>query len=641
LLLLDLLLLQGFQGGGLAIIQAAAAALNNITLTDNTATLAGGGAALLQAGSVTWSNSLLLRNAAPLGGGLVADGSSLLLTGVKFGGNSAAAEEDATQLLGSFAQLDSIVHLSGSAGAALLQRCSVQLHSCSFDSNTANQNAGALLVHQTAELSLVNTSLTNNTAVQGAGGALTVTGSAAARPAAAAVNTLSSVQQTAAAVSLQDCRFISNAAPAGSGGAAVFDSQLGSLTVSCKSCKFAGNSGSGDGGGAAVYGQTMFDCTDCSAESNTAGHSGGWVFCSGCSNMSLTGGRSIDNTAGAAGGAVACNGCAAFSGLQGSYSRNAAAAGGAVAVQSAVTVVLDSCGFEGNAATRASAAAAADAAGGFPASAVSHLRLADALPVQWQLLYGIGSAAAAATSADCSAAGSGGAVCISSTAAARLEGCSWQNNRAATGGAVFAAAACSSDASDSRGCLISMSVDSAVGNSADEAGGVLYTSTPSAIQLHSSSSSTSDVLPGLLQQLAGDNSVGAGGYGPGAASFPAQLSLITPEQSGQQQQVGMMVQQLGRHGRRLLQRQQQQQGSAALFTQAQTDGGSRAAVASGLHKASAAFADSAAEGRRRGGTVMRHDLFWLAVVFLILACRHTDRPFLPSRERRSETRLIF
>jgi hypothetical protein len=84
-------LLQGFQGGGLAIIQAAAASLYNVTIIDNTASLAGGGAALLQVRSVEWSSSVLQRNAAQLGGGLVAGGSSLQLHGVKFTKNSAAS----------------------------------------------------------------------------------------------------------------------------------------------------------------------------------------------------------------------------------------------------------------------------------------------------------------------------------------------------------------------------------------------------------------------------------------------------------------------------------------------------------------------------------------------------------------------
>jgi hypothetical protein len=533
--------------------------------------------------------------------------------------------------------LDSTVQKSGSAGAALLQQCSVQLQNCSFDSNTAQQDAGALMVHQATELSLVNTNFSNNVAALGVGGALTVTGALQTPGSAAAAVKLASAEQTAASqfastaatavfVGLQDCSFTGNAAPAGSGGAAVFNSQLGSLTVSCKSCSFAENSGGGDGGGVAAFGQTVFDCIDCSADSNKADGSGGWMYCSGCSSMSLTGGSSTQNTAGAAGGAVACQGCAAFAGTRGSYSSNTAASGGAIAVQSAAELVLDSCELAGNAAYKASDVIAATAAesngdGGFSASPLQ-LQLANAMPQIWRSLYDVGSTAGA-SSADCSAAGSGGAVCVSSTAAAALHRCVWRDNRAVTGGAVFAAADCgsgvagaaSSDAtsgSSSSGCQINMTVDSATGNVAEQAGGVLYTSTAEAVHLHSSSSSSrssSSSTPGglqvpwaLLQQLAHDNSVGAGGYGPGAASFPAQLSLIGPEQLAihdqQQQQQrrlyhpeqeqGQNMQQQGKHGRHLRQQQQQrviidqqqqqQKGSRHLLVKASSGGGSSAAA---------------------------------------------------------------
>jgi hypothetical protein len=550
----------------------------------------------------------------------------------------AAAAADADQL-SSLSQLASVVYQSGSAGAALLQRCFVQLHSCSFDSNRAQQDAGALLVHQPVELFLANSSFHNNTAALGAGGALTVTGSSSLRPAAAVSKIISTAQTVnattpavfkaaapaAVAVSLQDCSFTSNAAPAGIGGAAVFDSQLGSLTVSCRSCKFAENSGGGDGGGAAVSGQTVFDCVNCSANDNTAGRSGGWLYCSGCSSMTLTGGSSSSNSASAAGGAVACQGCGAFAETQGSYSSNTAASGGAVAVQSAAEVTLESCGFDSNSAASSLAAAAAATAvnGGaadVPAS-LPQLHLAGAMPFSWQMLYGVGSAAAAAASTDCSAAGSGGAVCISSTAAARLDSCEWHNNTANTGGAVFASAVCDSSASSSSSssssssvCQISMSVSEATGNSAEEAGGFLYTSTPEAIQLYSSSSSSSggvasggsEVPVGMLQQLAQDNSVSPGGYGPGAASFPALLSLVRPEQPNQQpnqqqqqrrrqrrhlleqsqppllhqqQELEGMLQ-WDRTGRRLLeqQQQQQQQASLARLVEVPREGSSRSAT---------------------------------------------------------------
>jgi hypothetical protein len=511
--------------------------------------------------------------------------------------STATAAADSSQL-GSFGRLESVVHPRGSAGAALMQSCAVQIDSCTYDRNTAEQSAGALLVRQPSQLLLVNSSLTNNSAAQGVGGAMVVTGLVTGRAAAAVVYKLTALEPAppaaaAAEVRMQDCSFISNAASAGSGGAAVFDSQLGGLTVSCKTCKFAGNSGGGDGGGIAAYGQTEFDCADCSANDNTAGRSGGWMFCSGCSSVSLTRGDNTNNSAAAEGGAVACQGCSAFAANEASYSSNAAASGGAVAIQFAADVTLQSCEFnennaeqQGSDSIRWNAITSNSSDAAVVPARLLQLQVANSLPLQWQLLYGVGAAAAAAKM-DCSTVGSGGAVCVSSAAAARLDDCEWHDNRASTGGAVFAseAAACSastgsltadsnsSSSSSSSECLVKMTVTSATGNSADQAGGVLYTSTPGAIQLHSSSSSSSSSSSGdvsgsfqapwsLLQQLQRDNTVGVGGYGAGAASFPAQLSLVRPEQPEQQQQEEegtTQVTQLGRRSRRLLQQQQQHQ----------------------------------------------------------------------------------
>jgi hypothetical protein len=520
-----------------------------------------------------------------------------------------------------------------------MQSCAVQIDSCTFDDNTAERSAGALLVRQPLQLLLVNASLTNNTATQGVGGAMVVTGLVTGQAAAAVVYKLTAVDQTppaaaaataAAEVRMQDCSFISNAASAGSGGAAVFDSQLGGLTVSCKSCKFAGNSVGGDGGGIAAYGQTEFDCVDCSSNDNSAGCSGGWMFCSGCSSVSLTRGDNTNNSAAAEGGAVACQGCSTFSGNEGSYISNAAASGGAVAVQSAADVTLQSCDFNSNNAEQQKSngiswnANTSNSSGAdVVLASLLQLQLADTLPLQWQLLYGVGAAAAAAKM-DCSTMGSGGAVCVSNAAAARLDDCEWHNNRASTGGAVFASAtaACSastaaptavastadsSSSSSSGQCLVKMTVTSATGNSADQAGGVLYTSTPDAIQLHSSSSS-GDVSGGfqapwsLLQQLQRDNTVGAGGYGAGAASFPAQLSLVRPEQPERQQQQQeegdtKQVTQLGRRSRRLLQQQQQhQQQESASHELAQVKGAPSMAVD---RMAPAMADDASADGELR------------------------------------------
>jgi hypothetical protein len=109
-------------------------------------------------------------------------------------------------------------------------------------------------------------------------------------------------------------------------------------------------------------------------------------------------------------------------------------------------------------------------------------------------------------------------------------------------------------------------------NSATEAGGVLYTTTPAAVNIGDagkdpSSAAAEQRREQIVQQLSDSNAVGEGGYGPAVASFPTTLSLMYPvqdengvmaleaqadEQAAQQQQRKQQAKQ-GSAGRRLQQ----------------------------------------------------------------------------------------
>lgn len=184
------------------------------------------------------------------------------------------------------------------------------------------------------------------------------------------------------------------------------------------------------------------------------------------------------------------------------------------------------CQFDQNDATAADQSTAA--------TGVSRqLLLVDELPVTWQMLYGVGSAAAA-VSVGCSSGGAGGGLCVAGAAKAQLNDLTLTDNTGTTGGAVFAAAACGSVLEDVAGCRIDLVNLTATGNKATAAGGALYSSTPQAVQLSGAEPGSQDQSglhqSPLLQQLMRDNSVAAGGYGPGAASYPARLSLMDPAQ---------------------------------------------------------------------------------------------------------------
>lgn len=511
-------------------------------------------------------------------------------------------------LQNSVQQFASLVYVSGTAGAALLQRSSLTLTACQISDNTADHDAGALLTQQPTRLAVTDSIIEANRALDGVGGGLVVRGTG-----------------KAAAVDLQGCVFRGNVAGAGSGGGVVLDSGLGVLEVACEGCQFDGNIAGQvrgcwqhacqpaftsrslslllavpttwcdrclsavqsvlcllmtgpsnpdvlcclqDGGGVAATGPTLFGCTHCHATNNTASHSGGWFYCGGCSSTTITAGSSSSNRAAAAGGAVSCVGCGDFTSQDCNYSTNAAGAGGAVAVQSAATVRVLSTIFDQNNATVDAATHSTAAAG-----SSKQLQLMNQLPPTWQLLYGVGTAASGSVS--CSSGGSGGGLCVGGAAEAQLVDLSLTNNIGGTGGAVFASAACSGtdavspgSSSSSSTCSLDLVNMSARGNVAHEAGGALYSSTPQAINI--TSAAGEGVTSQALQQLASGNTVSRGGYGPGAASFPFGLSLMEPAGSdsadaldvqlhsddstvaGEQQQQQQHAEDLmGSHGRRL------------------------------------------------------------------------------------------
>ncbi|KAF6262549.1 hypothetical protein COO60DRAFT_1624944, partial [Scenedesmus sp. NREL 46B-D3] len=149
--------------------------------------------------------------------------------------------------------------------------------------------------------------------------------------------------------------------------------------------------------------------------------------------------------------------------------------------------------------------------------------------------------------------GNGGAVLMDSGLGpleVACEGCNFQGNKAAaasiaansitgnrgsTGGALFASADCGALAGGCRMGQVNVTDLTAHDNSATEAGGVLYTTTPAAVNVgvagqDPESASAEQRREQVVQQLSQSNTVEDAGYGPAVASFPTQLSLMYPVQ---------------------------------------------------------------------------------------------------------------
>lgn len=422
-------------------------------------------------------------------------------------------------------QFESLMHVQGSAGAALIQRSTLNLSESLLTGNSAEWDAGALMLQQPERCSMDADEFTQNSVKRGVGGAIVLRGVGAR-----------------AEGSLKSCSFTDNAALLGSGGAIVLDSGLGPLEVQFEGCNFSRNAAGQDGGAVAATGPTDIYCSGCMSERNNASRSGGWLACSGCQNTQLTDCSSMSNTAAAgAGGSVSCTGCASVTVRGDSYSSNAAVAGGAVALQSTAAVDVSGCSFDSNSAAAAAPGLAAAATAAAIGSRGRRARLATKMPAGWQVLFGAG---AGGGELGCNTAGSGGGLCVADATHAVLADTRLSDNIGRTGGAVFASATCTgqqptaettTNSSAAGGsCAVRLVNISATGNEATEAGGALYTSTPQAVQLaesHGDSSTAGRMnqdAQAVLQQLQHDNTAANGSYGSGAASSPVRLAFMQP-----------------------------------------------------------------------------------------------------------------
>uniref|UniRef100_A0A383VEU3 TRP C-terminal domain-containing protein n=1 Tax=Tetradesmus obliquus TaxID=3088 RepID=A0A383VEU3_TETOB len=184
-------------------------------------------------------------------------------------------------------------------------------------------------------------------------------------------------------------------------------------------------------------------------------------------------------------------------------------------------------------------------------------------------MYGVGAATAGL---GCGAQGAGGGLCMSGAAAATIQANSLTGNKGSTGGALFASADCEAVAGGCRAGQVNVTDLTARDNSATEAGGVLYTTTPAAVNVGDAGkdpASAEQRRQQIVQQLSESNTVGQDGYGPAVASFPTTLSLmhtaqdeegvVAPQPKAteqavlQQQQQGQQQPKQGSSGRRLQQ----------------------------------------------------------------------------------------
>uniref|UniRef100_A0A383W6K3 Right handed beta helix domain-containing protein n=1 Tax=Tetradesmus obliquus TaxID=3088 RepID=A0A383W6K3_TETOB len=544
---------KGTEGGGLSLQMMTNASLSCLMLANNTATGAGGGLAVLQSGAVSIRDSLFQANAASLGGGIAADSSSLDFYNVTMETNMAAAAAAAAAAGASPLQFAAQVYAAGSAGGALLQRSSLTMSNSRIGpGNSAAFEAGGLLVSQPVTLDMHSSSVLGNTAMGGGGGGIVIRG--------AGVLGLTRFDRV---------EFSANQAVL-DGGAVLLDSALGACSAAFGECVFKGNVAGQHGGSVAAAGPAEMVCSGCEAHNSSAGASGGWLSCTRCASVSISGSSSSSSSSSSSncsavqvGGVISCVQCGLLRMSDLSLTNNSAGSGGAVAAQACRNVDMSGGLFEHNAAgtqqqldsVRSRKLMAYEAAG----------------IAQWPGLWrGMYQAGWDATGSDCSSSdGSGGAVCLAAAGTATISDSTFRSNTAARGGAVAASVACTSSSSSSSSsssmCVVQLANVWAHGNSARDAAGFLYTSTPGAIQVMDTNSSTNDQQQqqqqqqqALLDQLQQDNSVAEGGYGPGLASSPARLSLLSPLQQqrmphNQAGDIGSELTISGLQGRRLLQ----------------------------------------------------------------------------------------
>jgi hypothetical protein len=376
-----------------------------------------------------------------------------------------------------------------------------------------------MLIYQPVATDMRQSSVAGNAAMGGGGGGIVVRGG-----------------ELLSLTKFDQVEFVANEAGL-DGGAVRIDSALGPCKAVLNHCVFIGNTAKQNGGSVAASGPAEFACSSCNVQNSTAKTSGGWLSCTGCASVTVTGsGRSRNCGAAMAGGVIYCERCGSVHLADLTMTENSAGSGGAVAVQDSQDVAIDGCEFEQNAAGQQPLLQQQQLSSRHSSRSLLAYALTDDVslwPGLWQQMY---QTSWVASGSDCSSSdGLGGALCLATAGGATVSNSAYKSNTAARGGAVAASAACSAgSSSNSSACVVQLADVTAVGNAARDAAGFLYTSTPQAVQLAgsgSSSASTHQQQQALLEQLQQDNSVAEGGYGPGVASAPTNLSFIGPMQS--------------------------------------------------------------------------------------------------------------
>ncbi|WIA29338.1 hypothetical protein OEZ86_011843 [Tetradesmus obliquus] len=497
-----------------------------------------GGAVSAYDADVTATNCSFTANKAGVDGGALqlstqqaaGSGNLLALAGCTFTGNTAGVFGGAVAVYNQgLAVKNSSFEANqadDSGGAVYLNNApAATLAHSVFERNMAQKgDAGAVLLFSVGLLDMTDIIMRGNKAQGGNGGAM--------QAAQLASGTLSDLTVTdgyasvaggglsflgCSNVTLQGCTLYNNTAPLGAGLAAD-SSQLVLRSVNISS-NLAVEEEAGEGGrrrklqqaaaaeglnvrqygsevytsptgGAILVQQSSLSMADSSLAGNTAGGDAGALFVHAPSELNITNVTFADNVAerGVGGGVVV---------------RGAGAA---------VAASVRGCTFSGNAARLGSGGAVVLDSGLGPL----------------QAMYGVGAATAGL---GCGAQGAGGGLCMSGAAAATIQANSLTGNKGSTGGALFASADCEAVAGGCRAGQVNVTDLTARGNSATEAGGVLYTTTPAAVNVGDAgkdpaSTAAEQRRQQIVQQLSDSNTVGKGGYGPAVASFPTTLSLM-------------------------------------------------------------------------------------------------------------------
>ncbi|WIA09260.1 hypothetical protein OEZ85_008668 [Tetradesmus obliquus] len=555
----------GVFGGAVAVYNQGLA-VKNSSFEANQADDSGGAVYLNNAPAATLAHSVFERNMAQKGdagavllfsAGLL-DMTDIIMRGNK-GGNGGAmqAAQVSSGTLSDLTVTNGYASVAG-GGLSFLGCSNVTLQGCTLYNNTAPLGAG--MAADSSQLVLQAVNISSNLAVEeetGEGGRRRKLQQAAAAdglnvrqygsevyasPTGGAIlvqqSSLSMADSSLAGntaggdagalfvhapsgLNITNVTFADNVAERGVGGGVVVRGAGAAVAASVRGCTFSGNAARLGSGGAVVLdsglGPLQVAAQGCSFTRNTAGRFGGAIAAAGPTALTCSDCSSESNQAGQHGGWLHCSGCSSTTVTAGRSSSNKAGAAGGAA------------------------------------------------------MYGVGAATAGL---GCGAQGAGGGLCMSGAAAATIQANSLTGNKGSTGGALFASADCEAVAGGCRAGQVNVTDLTARGNSATEAGGVLYTTTPAAVNVGDAgkdpaSTAAEQRRQQIVQQLSDSNTVGKGGYGPAVASFPTTLSLMhtaqdeegvaapepqaTAQAAQQQQQQSQQQPKQGSTGRRLQQ----------------------------------------------------------------------------------------